>query len=163
MIQQKITNGEGMLKLQNRGWVTAELYNEKTDKLTNPTDWQDWQSDSIILKPTKYDYKIINDELVLKTVEDRIVDIRNFAREKLIEMKNNIELEEKRKIQLQEISDWTSGDETKLTDMKDDYDDAINDYNNIKMQLMQNIGNENNFNAKKLELKPIFHKYNIKV
>lgn len=163
MIQQKIKNGEGMLKLQNRGWIMAQLYNEKTDPAINPVDWQDWQADTIIEKPTKHDYKIVNDELVLKTVEDRIVDIRDKAREKLLEMKNKIELEEKRKIQLTEINDWTDGDEAKLDDMNDDYDKAVEDYNNIKTQLMQTVNNEVAFEAKKFELKDTFAKYNIKV
>lgn len=163
MIQQKIANGEGMLKLQNRGWVTAQLYNEKTDSAINPIDWQNWQADTIVFKPTKHDYKIVNDELILKTVEDRIIDIRDKAREKLLEMKNKIELEETKKIQLTEISDWTSGDETKLTDMNDDYDKAVEDYNSIKTQLMQTVNNEVAFEAKKFELKDTFAKYKIKI
>ena len=58
IIKQKIKNGEGVLKLKKRGIVSAKLYDEKTDPKKNPVDWKDWQTDPIILKPTKQNYEI---------------------------------------------------------------------------------------------------------
>jgi hypothetical protein len=123
----------------------------------------DCNTEAIEHKYTKDELYINNGKAEIKTPEMQVVEIRNKARIKLLEMKNKINEEEKKKIQLTEIDDWTSGDEAKLTDMNDDYDNAVSDYDNIKTQLMQNIGNEVNFNAKKIELKDTFAKYNIKV
>jgi len=66
MIQQKIENGEGMLKFKRHGLVTAKLADEKTDPKKNPVDWEDWQTDPIIWKPIKNDYKTVLKEGLIK-------------------------------------------------------------------------------------------------
>jgi hypothetical protein len=55
LIQEKINNGEGYIEMQNAGIIKVSEMNSK---------------DNIIKVFTKYDYKIINNELVLKTKED---------------------------------------------------------------------------------------------
>jgi hypothetical protein len=123
----------------------------------------DCNTEAIEHKYTKDELYINAGKAEIKTPEMQVVEIRDKARVKLLEMKHDIDAEEKKKIELTKIEDWTSGDEAKLTDMNDDYDNAVSDYDNIKTQLMQNIGNEINFNAKKIELKDTLAKYNIKV
>jgi hypothetical protein len=138
------------------------VYRGGTSILTIGTDF-DCNAEAIEHKFTKNELYVLNGKAEIKTPEMQVVEIRDKARIKLLEMKHDIDAEEKKKVELTEIEDWTTGDEAKLTDMKLDYEKAVEDYNNIKTQLMQNIGNEVNFNAKKIELKDTFAKYNIKV
>ncbi len=75
MIKEKIKNGEGMLKLKNlttqeEFWMAASVYGNNTDR-QNPT-WKEWQKNySITYTPIESDYKIENNNLVLKTDEEK--------------------------------------------------------------------------------------------
>jgi hypothetical protein len=83
IIQQKINSGKGFVHLETEGMITAELYDEKTDKIKNSLNWEYWQSLQVLNKPIKSDYKIIEDNLLLKTNEDKKL-------EKYIKIQNEI-------------------------------------------------------------------------
>lgn len=69
-IQEKIENGEGMIKVEKLGWITAKEYDRLTDKKTNPDNYQEIRKYKILDKPIKCDYDLENDKLKIK--EERL-------------------------------------------------------------------------------------------
>lgn len=66
LIKQKIKNGEGMLKVEILGWITAQEYDRLTDEKTNPDNFQEIKKYKIEHKPIKADYDLDGDKLKLK-------------------------------------------------------------------------------------------------
>lgn len=65
-IKQKIKNGEGMIKVEVLGWITAQEYDRLTDKKTNPDNYEEIRKYKILDKPTKHDYVLIDNGLKIK-------------------------------------------------------------------------------------------------
>lgn len=57
-IQKKIKDGEGMLKVESLGWITAAEHDRLTDPKTNPDTYEEMKKLKILDKPTKNDYDI---------------------------------------------------------------------------------------------------------
>jgi len=161
-MEEKIQASEGLIKIRETGEImTANEHNRLTDKLTNPESYELWQSYNV--DPySKNDMKIENDELVLKTFVDRIIDIRKSALDKIDEMSKKVKEKEDQKTRLQAIQCWDDGQEAELNDLRVDLNLAINDFKNSQIKFMTCI-NETDFENVKTELLPIFQKYNIKV
>lgn len=70
IIKQKIKNGEGMIKVEKLGWITAKEFDRLTDKKTNPDNYQEIKKYKILDKPTKHDYELNGNKLKIKP--DRI-------------------------------------------------------------------------------------------
>jgi hypothetical protein len=69
LIQEKINNGEGFIETQESGVIrVSEL---------NPNE-------TIIWKPNKHDYKIVDDKLVLKTGDDKTAEANKTLQQKLL-------------------------------------------------------------------------------
>lgn len=69
-IKEKIKNGEGMIKVEKLGWITAKEYDRLTDKKTNPDNYQEIRKYKILDKPTKHDYDLEKNKLKIK--EERL-------------------------------------------------------------------------------------------
>lgn len=69
LIQEKINKGEGFVETQESGTIPVSEFNS---------------NEKIIWKPTKHDYKIVDDKLILKTNEDKKIEINKILQQKLL-------------------------------------------------------------------------------
>jgi hypothetical protein len=157
---EKLTTDELLEFVQPPDMI--RVYRGGTSVLTIGTDF-DHATEDIEHTYTKDELYILNGKAQVKTPEMQIVDIRNKARVKLLEMENIITDEEKRKTSLIAIDDWTIDDETKLTEMKANYQTAIDDYNNVKTILLNGATSLESITLAKQEVKPLLEKYKIKI
>jgi hypothetical protein len=136
-----------------------------------------WFEDDYVLKPnqilyddiefgwienkTKHDLFNNNGKCAELTIEMEITKIRNKSRIKFLEIKNNLDNEEKKKNQLIEMNDWSNDDEMNFLNLSDEYKIAILDYENIKKILENNSKDRESFEKALIQIDPILKKYNI--
>lgn len=139
------------------------VYRGGTSILTIGTDFNH-ETEAIEHNYTKNELYILNGKAKVKTPEMQIVDIRDKSRVVLLQMAKDIDkLEKEDKPILVAANDWTDGDEAKLTDMKTDYQKAIEDYNEVKAELLAGAGSLEDIEQAKINVKPKLEKYKIKV
>ncbi len=138
------------------------VYRGGISVLTIGTDF-DPNTEAIEHKYTKDELYILNSKAQIKTPEMQIDDIRIKANIVLDNYLDEIEILEKAKIRKQERDDWYDIDEQRLQEKITTYQNALNDYNEVKLELLENSGSLEEIKLAKEKIKPILLKYNIRV
>jgi len=170
--QSTIDEFQSKLAIIRNKMLTPEAYKLELQQLNDwlqtygvaqNLDWQEWTNDPIIWQPTKNDYKSIEseeDDLILKTVEDRIIEIQYIAIEGRIKIKK--ELDDMQALKDNSNGEWTPNLEAKLVALQAKYDESKIDLQE-GTTLLQACSTFEDVKLAKETLKPVFKKYDINI